>query len=379
MRILVFTFQFPPRVGGVESMAYQLTKYLAQAGTDIQVLTQDEAGAIEFDRQQRFPIYRIRLGSTDNVVQRVIQKIKLLAIVQRVVRDYKPDYILCIHWDPCGYLLQILSGLRLIQCPYFLIAHGMELLQLPRSNPSRWAKALLRWLALRGARKLFSVSGFTQNQVLSLGVLRERVLVIPNGVEMRRDEDEIAQTQRSQRSLLTVARLVPRKGHDTVLQALPRVIQRVPDLVYRVVGTGPERNRLEQMAARLGLAERVQFYGAVTDEEKNRLLAECEIFVMPCRETPTDFEGFGIVYLEAMQFGKAVVASRSGGVIDIVQDQVTGVLVPPDDPVALANALVDLLENPQQARRLGENARRVVREKYRWDLIAERYLAEMSV
>lgn len=380
MHILVFTFQFPPRVGGVESMAYQLSKQFAQSGADLVVVTQEETDSIEFDRQQKFPIHRIPTGSTHNVIGRFLQKIRLVVILQRTVHVARPDYILAIHWDPCGYLLYILSRSHLIHCPYFLVAHGMELVQLPPSRSLRWAKSWLRFRALRGARKIFAVSRFTQEQVLSLGILPARVCVIPNGVEVCSGENGIgfAQPQPSKRSLLSVSRLVPRKGHDTVLQALPRVIQHVPDLVYQVVGAGPERYRLEQMTARLGLTEHVVFYGRVADQERDRLLAECEIFVLPCRETPTDFEGFGIAYVEAMRFGKPVVASPSGGVSDVIEDQTTGILVPPDEPAALAEALVDLLENPQKARRLGENARHRVHEKYRWDLIAERYLAAMS-
>jgi len=152
----------------------------------------------------------------------------------------------------------------------------------------------------------------------------------------------------------------------------------VPNTVYRIVGSGPELPRLQALAKQLQLNGQVEFYGQVSDSERERLLSESNVFVLATRETPTDFEGLGIAVLEAMQKGKAVVVTRAGGVPEIIEHGRTGLVVEPDDPVALGCAILELLLDPARASAMGSNAQTVVREQYSWDVIAARYLDELK-
>lgn len=360
-------------------MGYQLSQHFARAGAEVTVLTGEDEDGPEFDAQQSFPIRRIPIGATDTRLLQARQKPALLRAVATEVKNANPDRILCLHWDPCAYLARMIRRIDRRR-PYYLVAHGMELMQLPRGKATRWAKTELRAFALNGAREIFAVSNYTRDRVISLGVDPNLVQVIPNGVTINGNgESSVANgSGKATKTLLTVSRLVPRKGHDSVLRALPRVLKRIPDVIYRVAGEGPERERLESLARELGIEKRVEFFGRVNEGEKDRLFKDCDLFVLPCRESETDFEGFGIALLEAMSYQKLVIAGRTGGVPDVVSHGETGFLVDPDDIDALADRIVQALENPADSERLGRNALQRVREQFSWEAVSQRYLAAMT-
>ncbi|GAB4581817.1 MAG: glycosyltransferase family 4 protein [Anaerolineales bacterium] len=170
-------------------------------------------------------------------------------------------------------------------------------------------------------------------------------------------------------TLLTLSRLVPRKGIDTVLHTLPTLRKTFPTLNYLIGGKGPDRERLETLANDLGVAQAVKFLGFIPDEEVPALYRKATIFVMPSREDlqASSVEGFGIVFLEASACGLPVVASNSGGIAEAVREGETGLLVPPDDPSALAQALYHLLTDPGRCRRMGQAGRAWVEREMNWD------------
>jgi phosphatidylinositol alpha-1,6-mannosyltransferase len=375
MRLLVFTTQFPPTVGGVETMSWQLSRHLQSIGEEVSVLTQRVAGAEVFDAGENLRIKRFQLGDSGNFVAKGRQKLSLIETLKQSVAAGQVDGVLCTAWDPCAYIASL--ALARSQVPYFMIAHGMELMQLPRGFVARRTKAWMRARALAGAKKIFAVSDFTRTKVISLGVAAERVSVVPNGVVISEPFDAGA-GNRKLNIITTVSRLVPRKGHDTVLRALPMLLKEVPDAIYRIVGTGPQLLQLQALAQELKVDEHVEFHGKVSDLERERLLQECDVFVLATRATLTDFEGLGIAVLEAMQQGKPVVVTRAGGVPELVTEGRTGVVVEPDDPEALARALAALLAEPARAFAMGAAARLAVSERYDWNVIARRYADEMK-
>ena len=172
-------------------------------------------------------------------------------------------------------------------------------------------------------------------------------------------------------TLITVGRLVSRKGIDTVLQALSHLRTQFPYLRYEIVGDGPERERLQNLTSTLGLNDVVTFLGKLSDAEMLAAYGRAHIFVMPAREENASMEGFGIVYLEASACGLPVVAGRSGGVLEAVREGITGILVEPNQPEALADALQTLLNNPALMHQLGENGRAWVQNDMNWDRAAQ--------
>jgi glycosyltransferase involved in cell wall biosynthesis len=186
----------------------------------------------------------------------------------------------------------------------------------------------------------------------------ERVRVVPNGIAL--ESYAPRPSDRPIRRIVTVANLRPEKGHDTLIAAMPPVLRRRPELEFVFAGDGPCRERLEALARTTRVADRVRFVGHA--EDVAGLLASSDLFVLPSRS-----EAFPNSVLEAMAAGLPVVATRVGGITELVEHQRTGVLVPPDDERALSFALLDLVQWPAHAARLGEAARSTVASRYSFD------------
>ncbi len=174
--------------------------------------------------------------------------------------------------------------------------------------------------------------------------------------------------------VVCVSRLVPRKGQDTLIEAMPRILAAVPDAVLLVVGGGPYEGDLHALAASTGVADSVVFTGAVPWSELPAHYGAGDVFAMPCRTRRggLDVEGLGIVYLEASATGLPVVAGDSGGAPDAVLDGETGWVVRGGAPEDAADRIVALLQDPALRRRMGERGRAWVEERWRWDLLADR-------
>jgi phosphatidylinositol alpha-1,6-mannosyltransferase len=171
--------------------------------------------------------------------------------------------------------------------------------------------------------------------------------------------------------ILTVARLVRRKGIKYLIEAMPRVLRSLPDTVLLVVGDGPEKPRLEEEARILGLASRVSFLGKVPEQKLIAFYQASDVFVLPAIvDSEMNTEGLGVVLLEAMSMGKPVVASGVGGIPEAVVNGETGLLVKPQDPNDLADAIIRLLGNSELSRKMGDNGRQRVKEVFDWDIVA---------
>jgi phosphatidylinositol alpha-1,6-mannosyltransferase len=174
--------------------------------------------------------------------------------------------------------------------------------------------------------------------------------------------------------VVCVSRLVRRKGQDTLIRALPRILAAEPDTVLLIVGGGPYENDLRRLARETGVSSAVRFTGAVPWSELPAHYGAGDVFAMPCRTRRggLDVEGLGIVYLEASATGLPVVAGDSGGAPDAVLDGETGWVVRGGSPEEAADRITALLGDAELRRRMGERGREWVEEKWRWDLLAER-------
>jgi phosphatidylinositol alpha-1,6-mannosyltransferase len=207
----------------------------------------------------------------------------------------------------------------------------------------------------------------------ALGAPPARLHVVPPGVDVAALH-RAPQVDGAPPLILTVARLEDRyKGTDTLIRALPLVRSRVPDAELAVVGDGQLRPWLEHLAAAHGLQEHVHFAGDVSDEERDAWFGRSAVFAMPSRLPAggQGGEGFGIVYLEASARGLPVVAGNVAGAVDAVRDGVNGLLVDPDDHVAVADALARVLADRALHRRLSEAGPAWARE-FAWDGVAAR-------
>jgi phosphatidylinositol alpha-1,6-mannosyltransferase len=206
------------------------------------------------------------------------------------------------------------------------------------------------------------------------GIPRNRIAVIHPGVDterFREDADDGAYRRRLAGSgefiLLSVGRLQRRKGHDMVIRALAILRQAGTNARYVIVGDGEERTHLEHLCQDLAISRSVSFEGQVTEESLPKYFAACDIFVMPTRVDAHDFEGFGMVYLEAAAAAKVTVGGRNGGVPEAVEDGVTGFLVSGTDVDELVARLKQLLDSDHLRRRMGEAGRIRAVARFSWD------------
>lgn len=247
---------------------------------------------------------------------------------------------------------------------YWVIAHGIEVWQpLP----------VVRRSALRRASGVLAVSKHTAEAVeREQGVAREKIKILPLAIDPSYDgaasPPELSLPTGS-RILLTVARLSaaePGKGIDTVIRAMPRLTAAFPELRYVVVGDGDARPSLEKLAEECGVSDRVVFAGLRKVGSLRAFYEAADIFVMPSQQ-----EGFGIVFLEAMAAGKPAVAANCGGAPEVVADGQTGFLVEYGDVEGLTARLGQLLADDELRGRMGESARRIVESRHRFEHFRE--------
>jgi phosphatidylinositol alpha-1,6-mannosyltransferase len=172
--------------------------------------------------------------------------------------------------------------------------------------------------------------------------------------------------------ILTTARLIERKGIDTVIKALPLVIKEIPNVRYVIIGEGRFKGKLKQISQEIGMDKYINFVGKVPYSALNDYYNLSDIYVMPSKGTLPDIEGFGIVFLEANACGKAVIGARTGGVPSAILDGETGLLIKERDPLELSKVIIRLLKNDELRNRLGRQGRKRVLESANWDVVARR-------
>ena len=290
-------------------------------------------------------------------------KWELLGYVMSIARQVRLAYIGHAHLAPLGLLMRLLNP----RFQYWVATHGVEV----------WHRVSLpRRLALHAARGITAVSAFTAKRMVEAqGVDSRKVFLLPPALEpgfanVGFERDSLPLPPRS-RVILTVARLVssePGKGVGTVIRALPRVLSVVPDCYYVVVGEGDYRLRLEQLAEENHVRDRVLFVGRQTANDLKKYYCRSDVFVMPSRQ-----EGFGIVFLEGMAFGKPIIGGNHGGTPEIVREGVTGYLVEYDQPDTIADRLIRLLQDEKLRARMGDAGRRWVEENSMFQHFRQRF------
>ena len=287
---------------------------------------------------------------------------------------------------PSGYVAAMLR--RQLGIPYIVYVHGKDLLKERRKGRNRpMVRAGTREI-LGNAAAIIANSAATADIATELlasvgrGEAGARVHVVHPGADPARFVRSTAERPDAQSApvLLSIARLVARKGIDTVIEALPAILTVHPNTTYVVGGSGPDLARLEQLASRVGVLDRVRFLGDVDDNALPALYASADLFVLPTREILADdeIEGFGIAYVEAAAAGVPSIAANAGGVADAVTDGVTGLLVPPASPGSVATAALKLLGDPADRARLGQNARLNVERNLNWDRAAREVMSIVS-
>lgn len=234
----------------------------------------------------------------------------------------------------------------------------------------------LRRIALRRANVVLAPSEDTANYVAAQRVPRERIRVLPwaldpefEAIPANAPQGKLPHGYPEGRVILTVGRWLANeryKGMDTLITALPRLLTRWPELQLLAVGDGDDRAWLEELAEKNGVNRHVHFLSGLSYAELAACYSACEIFALPSRG-----EGFGLVYLEAMARGKPVIGGAHGGAPEVIEDGVTGYLVPHGDAAQLATSIEALLADPAMAKKMGERGRQRVEREFRFSVFAK--------
>lgn len=355
--VLVLTPDFPPAVGGIQRVVSEVASRLAET-FDVVVTAPADPDAPEFDRGIPAEVVRTRASWGGARSAAVLAEMALHA------RRSTFAGVIAAHVMTLPAAVR-----RRRRRPVLLLLYGSELWD-PRAQ-----RVLRRYE--EHVRRFVAISEFTRDRAVELGVAADRIEVVALGADEPADPadalDRLAALGLVDAGgvlpyLLTVARLAePHKGQDAVLRAVPALTGHEPRFRYVVAGEGPLRRHLEQVADTTGAAPAAVFAGRVDEDVKGALIRHCRAFAMVSREAraAAQFEGFGLVYLEAALAGRPSLAGRAGAAPEVVVDEETGLLVEPDRPAQIADATLRLLE-PTYADALGAAARERARATGTW-------------
>jgi phosphatidyl-myo-inositol dimannoside synthase len=364
MKHLLVTNDFPPKIGGIQSLLWEWWRRLPS--DTFAVLTSPYHGAAEWDATQPYRIERVR--------EPVLLPHPIM--IKRVNDMAKREGVDLIVLDPAVPLGLIGPSLKL---PYAVVVHGAEV-TVPGRLPG--SKQALGWV-LRGAERVIAAGGYPAAEAEHAAGRSLPVTVVPPGVDCDRFRPLSSAERRATRErlgipidaavVLGVSRLVPRKGFDTAIRAIARIAPAFPTALLVIAGAGRDRERLEKLATELNAP--VQFLGRVPHDDLPALYGCADVFAMLCRNrwAGLEQEGFGIVFVEAAAAGVPQIAGRSGGAHEAVAHGETGLIVDdPSDVAAVAKALEALLSDPDLRARLGSAARQRALAEFGYDMLARR-------
>jgi len=364
-RTLIVTNDFPPRQGGIQSFVHGLA--VRQPPGSVVVYTSDHAGSAAFDAGQPFQVLRHPTGLL----------LPTPAARRRAVGALT-DFGCTAVWFGAAAPLGLLA-------PALRAAGAERIVASTHGHEAGWAMLPGARQALRrvgdGSDVVTYLAEYFRARLANTLGRSAELAQLTGGVDVDTFRPDVDGSEVRRRYGLTdrpvivcVSRLVPRKGQDTLLHALPLVRHRVRDAALLLVGAGRYREELTALAGSLGVADSVIFTGGIAHEELPAHYAAGDVFAMPCRtrRAGMDVEGLGIVFLEASATGLPVVVGDSGGAPDAVLDGRTGYLVDGRSVGAVADRLIQLLTDDALRARLGAAGRAWVERDWRWEVLADR-------
>jgi phosphatidyl-myo-inositol dimannoside synthase len=375
MNSLLLTEIFPPQTGGSGRWFWEIYRRLPR---DRFVVAADvHPGQAEFDLLHDLRLVRlpVKLSSWGILGWRAFRDYcRLVGDLRRLIRFYGIDYIHCGKCLPEGLAARFLA--LVYRIPYLCYVHGEEL------SLGRQSRELAWWTqqVLTHAKLLIANS---RNTALLLTrewqVPSQKLRVFHPGVDTTRFTPALRNPVVRARLgwgdrpvVLTVGRLQKRKGQDHMILALREIKKAVPDVLYAIVGDGEEMQSLQSLVATEKLSAHVAFLREIDDDRLIDCYQQCDLFALPNRQVGQDFEGFGMVLLEAQACGRPVLAGTSGGTAETMRIPQTGRVVACDDPGPLAAMVVELLSDRLRLDHMGAAGREWVVEQFDWLSLSRR-------
>lgn len=352
MKTLLITLEYPPFNGGVANYYGNLVKYWPW----------DEK--IEVLNNNHQELFKDGACAWLRVIPKLLRRRRIAGF----------DYLLVGHILPLGTVAYLASMIKFFK--YGIILHGLDFTK----ATSKWRKRFLTTLILGRADKIICANSRVAQLVIDFEPrLSAKIKIVNPGVEplaALANPRKVENLKKHYRldgafTLLTIGRLTLRKGVDAVINALADIEVQQLRPKYFIAGLGDQEKHLEELAKTSPLRDRIIFLGELSEADKWNWLDVCDAFIMPAREIGVDFEGFGIVYLEANLAGKPVIAGNSGGVKDAVQDLVNGLLVNPNNPKEIRDAIIKLAKDKDLRQQLGEQGKKRAQTKFNWEKQAQ--------
>ena len=350
MKLLLCTLEYPPQIGGVANYYHNL----------IEAWPEKDVWTVLDNSKQK-----LLATSGPFSWRRAIQ-----ALIKEQAKN-KFDLIFIGQVLPLGTAALIAQIFKPFAYGVFL--HGMDFTFALRSPRKRWLLSLI----LKKSKSIICANSYVKRLLLEfLPEVETKSLMLNPGAKPGESKEEVKKALinkyelTGKKIIFSIGRLVKRKGFDQVILALENLSQ--SHWVYLLAGSGPELANLQALAGQSKYKDKIKFIDNISESEKWSCLELCDIFITTSRDLNGDFEGFGIVYLEAALMSKPVIAGLSGGVADAVIDGKTGLLVDPENPELISQSLNKLLNDEDLAKKLGEQAYRRARAEFNWSLQAKK-------
>ncbi len=377
-RIFIVSTEFPPGPGGIGSHAYQVSKELYALGWEVSVFSEQancpEEEIRAFNEKSPFKIFR--LSPTPSFVSLLVKLFKLLAAFLK----HRPDVVL--GTGKHGAWFAVLIG-KLTFTKTTVVGHGTEFI----TTMSAHSRNINNWI-YSNASAIVYVSNYTKRIAEKVGIACKRSYVIHNGADdslfYPLQEKEIAEFKNfkninKQKIITTVGNVQPRKGHEWVIRAMPKILKSIPDAHYYCIGPPSIKNHLQNLAKELQIEKHVHFTGRILNSDLLLWLNATDVFVMTSIATDYgDVEGFGIAVIEAALCRKPAVVTSESGPGEAIIENVTGFGAKERDIDTIAQKLKELLQDEGLRNTMGENALNNAKQNLTWSIVVKKYDAVLS-
>lgn len=395
INVLVLTTTFPRwKDDTTPAFVYELSKRLNDGGMKIVVLAPHHEGAKFYEEMEGMKIYRFPYfyptkyqklcyegGILPNLKRSWLARVQVpLLLLSELIFTYKifrkeEINIIHSHWIvPSGLIGGICR--RIFGKPHITTAHAGDVFTIRKSR----ILSFITSFVFKNSDKITANSKFTKDVIIYINdKIKNNVEIIPMGVDTYFFNPHKASNLRkafeAEYLVLSVGRLVDKKGIKYLIMAMKEVIKEFPRTKLIIGGSGPEKENLEKLSESLDLKENVVFVGYIKNADLPKYYASSDIFVLPSIETKGgDTEGLGVVLLEAMASGIPLIGSNIGGITDIIKNNETGLLTRPENPEDISDKIVMLLSNKKLRRKFSEEGLRTIKEKFSWDVVTIKFV-----
>ena len=392
-KIMVITSAFPRYQGDLAgNFVYELANKVRECGVDVYVLAPHDLNLKLEENMSGLKVYRFPYfyphrfqklaygnGIPYNLKNSHLAKIQVplfflseLFYATKLVKKEKID-IIHSHWlVPQGLVGAICR--KIFGIPHITTVHGSDINTINKSK----ILSLICSFIICNSDKITTNSSYTKSAICSIDSrAKNTVEVVPMGVDINysksEDNTNLKDVFEAEYLILSVGRLIDWKGTKYLIIAMKEVIKIFPNVKLVLVGVGPEKENLEKLTEELNLKRNIIFTGYIEDVDLPKYYASSDIFVLPSIDINGYTEGLGVVLLEAMACGTPVIGSNVGGISDIIEDGYNGFLVPEKSPPELADKIIELLSNKKMAEEFSVNGLKIVREKFSWEIVCDRF------